>query len=66
MGFLFRIVLFVILINFLWKIIKPYLLIDSNINEPEIRNKGTKKTLNIDKSQIEDAKFTDIDDMKDD
>ena len=65
MGFL-RIILFFVLFSYLWRAIKKYWPKVSNINDQPKSNPTSKNKPNfkIDKSNIEDAEFTEIDEDK--
>jgi len=61
MILLLRLLLLFLLIYILWKFIKPYL--PRIQNRPEIHTRRrTHSNIQIDKSQIEDADFREIDD----
>jgi len=63
---LFQIILIIVLLRLLWRIIRPYFL----KMQPNADVRGTSpkpdSSIKIDESQIEDAKFREIEESKDD
>ena len=59
-----QIILLVILFKYLWQIIKKYWPSVTNINEKPKSDPIKKQNLKIDKSDIEDAEFTELDEDK--
>ena len=63
MKLLFQLLLLIFLGNLIWKIIKMYL--PKIEKKSEVKGKKPDKSFHIDKSQIEDAKFKEIDESED-
>ncbi len=65
MRFLLQLILFIVLFRFLWSIIKKYWPEISDINDKKQAQRKQPPNLKIDKSDIEDAEFTELDEDND-
>ncbi len=59
-----QIILIFILFKYLWGVLKKYFPIITDVNEQTKSSSVNEPNFKIDKSEIEDAEFTEVDDEK--